>query len=242
MKVFTILILCIMSIGVIANPLPSKPHVYVEGSATIEIEPDEMSFSIKIAQTDEVLGEAKFSVDERSNILINICKELGILNEDIATTTLRVNPSYTYVDNKRVSNGTTVSRDVDIKLRDLEKYSDVMKAFVEAKISQTISTKLLVSNQNTLTDDALVKALKDAKQRATRLAAAQGKKLGDAYSISEFMTRGEERYMLQVTRDVSGKSSNIVHADLAMPSSPREPFEPGVMVAKAQVFVVYLLK
>lgn len=239
MKIVTVLLLVFLSLGLQASPLPSKPHIYVEGSATIEAEPDEMSFSIMITQTESTLAQAKLSVDTRSNTLIELCKKLGIPNENIATTTLRVRPSYTYKDNKRVPNGTIVSRNVDIHLKDLDKYSSVMMAFVDSEISQIISTKLLVSNESSLTDDALVKALADAKRRAERLAIAQGRKLGNAFSISEFMTRGEERYMLHVSRKVVGRSSSVMRAE--MPMEP-EPFEPGVMVAKAQVYVVYLLK
>ena len=85
--------------------------------------------------------------------------------------------------------------------------------------------------------------MKDARSRAERLAKSQGKKLGEPYSISEFMTRGEERYMLVVSRRIRGQSS----AEIAALSASgyggiREPFEPGIMVANAQVFVVFLLR
>ena len=237
-----LLVVLMLAFPVSASPLPEKPHVYVEGSATVEVEPDMMTFSVTISKTDDVLSIAKSDVDRRSFELIELSKSLGIGNKDLATTTLRVNPSYIYKDNKRVPNGTTVSREVEITLKDLTKYAGIMAALVKAEISQTISTKLMVSNKNELTDKALVLAMQDARHRAERLAKSQNKKLGGVHSISEFMTRGEERYMLHVTRRVVGKSSSVIHADISMPSKPREPFEPGVMVAKAQVFVVYLLK
>jgi len=166
---------------------------------------------------------------------------MGIKERDIATTALRVNPSYTYENNRQVPNGTTVSRQVDLHLRDLKKYPEIMKAFVEAEISQTISTQLLVANEQELADEALVKALKDAQQRAQSLAEAQGSKLGKAHSISEFLTRTDDNYKLQVSRGVVGESASGLQKD-AMMRSRAEPFEPGVMEARAQVYVVYLLK
>lgn len=229
------------SMGILASPLPLKPHVYVEGSASIEVSPDEISFSVTLARTELEVAQAKSDVDLRAHKLISLCKEVGIDEKDIATSTLRVNPSFTYKENQRVPNGTTVSRDVDIRLRNLSKYPEVIRALVDSDISQTISTKLHVSNEDELTDDALVKAMKDAHQRAIRLAETQGRKLGEVYSISEFMTRGEERYMLSVSRHVAGRTSSEILTDVML-SAPSEPFEPGVMVAKAQVFVVYLLK
>lgn len=240
-KLLVSAVLMFAAVAVVASPLPSKPHIYVEGSATVKAEPDEMRFSVTLEHTADTLGQAKAVVDERSHTLIDLSKKMGIAAEDIATTALRVYPSYSYENNRQVQNGTTVSRQVDLHLRDLTKYPAVMKAFVEAEISQMISTQLLVSDEEKLADQALVKALKDAQQRAQSLAAAQGRKLGGAYSISEFLTRDDDRYKLQVSRGVVGESGSAVQKD-SMARSASEPFEPGKMEATAQVYVVYLLK
>jgi uncharacterized protein YggE len=79
----------------------------------------------------------------------------------------------------------------------------------------------------------------DARARAERLAKAEGKELGEPFSISEFNTRENERYTLQVNRAIVGQSAT---ASRMMADKAMEPFEPGVMKAKAQVYVVYLLK
>jgi uncharacterized protein YggE len=242
-KILTSMAMVLVFTLAAADPLPTKPHVYVEGSATVEVEPDEMSFSISIVQTSDKLSDAKESVDGRSRKLIGLCKELGIAAEDIATTALRISPSYKYENNQQVPDGTTVSRDVEIHLRDLSKYSDVIRAFVASDISQTIRTTMMVSDSESATDKALVEALADARQRATRLAESQGMKLGGVHSISEFMTRGDERYLLQVSREIVGSSPDSAARGFAMEAgAPPEPFEPGVMLAKAEVYVVYYLK
>lgn len=240
-RLFIILALALAPAAALATPLPSKPHIYVEGSAAVEAEPDEMRFSLMLEHTADTLGQAKAVVDQRSHTLIDLSRELGISDADIATTALRITPAYTYENNRQVQVGTTVSRQVDIHLRDLKKYPEVMKAMVEAEVSQTVSTELLVSNEDKLSDEALIKALENAQQRAKRLAEAQGRALGRAFSISEFMTRDDNRYSLQVSRGVVGESSAGMAKD-AVARASSEPFEPGTMKARAQVFVVYLLK
>ncbi|HEY7886380.1 MAG TPA: SIMPL domain-containing protein [Cellvibrionaceae bacterium] len=223
-----------------ASPLPTKPHVYVEGSATVEVQPDMMAFSVELAHIADTVADAKANVDKRSRVLIDLCKKLGIAPEDIATTALRVNPNIVYEDGKQVPAGTQVSRTVDITLKDLTRYAEMMRALVAADISQTVSTRLLVSEEKSVTDQALVKAMDDARTRAERLATAQGKRLGEVYSISEFMTRGDERYTLQVSRQLMGDAVDAgVQADSMRAS---EPFEPGVIKATAQIYVVYLLR
>lgn len=239
-------LILLLSLSVYANPLPQQPHVYVEGSSTIEIEPDEMSFSLNIMHTSKELADAKSEVDDKSHKLISLCKKLGIKPKDIATSTLRIAPQYKYNDRVRVQTGNQVSRQVDITLRDLSNYAATIKAFIDAEITQTVNTKLLLSDQTSVTDKALANALTDAQQRATVLAKHQNKKLGKVYSISEFNTRGQERYQLNVSRGISGQlsSGGITSRSIGVArasDNDSEPFEPGTIKATAQVYVVYLL-
>jgi len=243
-RVVVILLVSICSAALMASPLPSQPHVYVEGSGSLEIEPDAVVFSLSLEHKAPNLEEAKKEVDRRSLKLIELCKELGVPTTDIGTTSLRATPSYAYIDNSPTPDGTIVSRDIEIHLRDLSKYPQVMEAFTLANVSRTQSTRLVVSNQSAITDKALEKAMEDAHARAELLASSAGKKLGEVYSISEFQLRNEETGYLRVSRTIGGKSSSFVESpDGGFNAGyAQEPFEPGMMVAKAQVFVVYLLE
>lgn len=223
----------------VATPLPAQPHVYVEGSAEIEVEPDTMTFTLSIQKVDLDLAKAKADVDARSRLLIDTVKKFGIKAEDVATTALNIRPEYEYRDNQRVLTGNNVSRQVDITLRDLKKYPDMMKAMVDAKISETINTNLTVADKKAVEEKAQTAAMKDARARAERLVKSQGREVGDPWSISEFNNRGNERWELTPNRQLMGQSSAKLEMRMADSS---EPFEPGVMKINAQVYVVYLLK
>lgn len=230
------------SVSALATPLPAQPHVYVEGSAEIEVEPDMMTFTLSIQTVDLDLAKAKADVDTRSRLLIDTCKKFGIKTDDIATTALNIRPEYDYKDNQRVLTGNNVSRQVDINLRDLKKYPEMMKALVDAKVSETINTNLTLADKKTVEEKAQNAAMDDAKARASRLAKSQGKAVGDPWSISEFNNRGNERWELKPARSLAGSSANIVAAADMGFKRESEPFEPGVMKITAQVYVVYLLK
>jgi hypothetical protein len=229
-----------LSFPALATPLPDQPHVYVEGSAELEVEPDTMTFTLSIQKVDLDLAKAKADVDARSRLLIETCKKFGIKAEDIATTALNIRPEYEYRDNQRVLTGNSVSRQVDITLRDLKKYPDMMKALVDAKISETINTNLTVADKKVVEEKAQTAAMSDARARAERLAKSQGKQVGDPWSISEFNNRGNERWELNPNRQLMG-SSGAMKMEMRVADSS-EPFEPGVMKITAQVYVVYLLK
>ncbi|WP_084617999.1 SIMPL domain-containing protein [Cellvibrio sp. OA-2007] len=228
--------------GVWANPLPAQPHVYVEGSAELEVEPDMMTFTLSIQKSDLDLAKAKTDVDARSRLLIETVKKFGIKANDIATTALNIRPEYEYKDGQRVLTGNNVSRQVDINLRDLKKYPEMMKALVDAKISETINTNLTLADKKTVEEKVQTAAMNDAKARANRLAKSQGKTAGEPWSISEFNNRGNERWELTPNRELMGRSG-VMKADASsLQRMASEPFEPGVMKITAQVYVVYLLK
>jgi uncharacterized protein YggE len=231
----------LLSFPASASPLPPQPHIYVEGSAELEVEPNMMNFSLNIQTLDLDLAKAKADVDARSRLLIETIKKFGIKAEDIATTALNIRPEYEYKENQRVLVGNQVSRQVDITLRDLKKYPDMMKALVDAKISETINTALTLSDKKSVEEKVQTAAMKDARDRAERLAKSQGKSVGDPWSISEFNMRGEEVWRLVPNRQLmDGSSSKMaMRAEIA---NSNEPFEPGKMKITAQLYVVYLLK
>lgn len=233
----------LLSIPVMATPLPNQAHVYVEGSAELEVEPDTMTFTISIQKVDLDLAKAKADVDARSRLLIDTIKKFGIKSEDVATTALNIRPEYEYKENQRVLTGNNVSRQVDITLRDLKKYPEMMKALVDSKISETINTVLTVADKKAVEEKVQTAAMEDAKARANRLAKSQGKTAGEPWSISEFNNRGNERWELNPAREFFANSPAAMKSDaMSLQRGGGEPFEPGVMKITAQVYVVYLLK
>lgn len=241
--VFAFFLAISVLVPAMADPLPDKPHIYVEGSAEIEVAPDQMIITIGLSHTDPDVAIAKKEVDERSTILIDACKDIGIDMQDLATTALHVSPAYEYHGGERIPLGTRVYRQVDITLRNLEKYPALMAALIEADISNTVSTRLEVSNEKTLSDRALVAAIEDARKRAEAMAESLGKDLGEAHSISEFDLRRDERNQLFTVRGIKSQpSSGAPELAFARSAAGEEPFVPGLIVARAQVYVVFLIR
>ena len=190
---------------------------------------------------DKDMKTAKADVDSRSNALINSCINMGVEQKDISSTALQIRPEYEYRDDSRVFSGTIVSRQIEITVKDLKNYPDLMMSLVESKVTQTISTKLSVSNGKSLSNEALVNALKDARLQAEIMAKASGKELGDVHSVSEFDTRSFELMLLSST---SRKAGGITKGTAASQrtSGRSEPFKPGLITVTAEAYVVYLLK
>lgn len=259
MKSVLFLIFTFLSLIASGVPLPDKPHVYVEGSANIDVSPDIVLFSIHLEEINLDVDLAKQIMDENSKKLLSKSVELGINLKDITSDSLRVSRKTRWDNGNNIYIGTSVSRNVNIKLTDIDKYSDVLSSLIALKVSENISSSLDVSDSDSLTDKALSAAMNDARKRASMLARSQGKVLGDVFSISEFNLRRFEKQYLNVTRNISGSYANIFAEDIGKSNDfeiadalsrvtgvsvrgAGSSFEPGTMMAKAQVFVVYELK
>src|SRR5215470_7674853 len=83
MNLLLFLLVALTSTSAMADPFPTGPHVYVEGSAEVRVEPDTVHLWVAIAATDPQLATAKASVDDRARKLIESCKKLGIKGVDI---------------------------------------------------------------------------------------------------------------------------------------------------------------
>ena len=55
-----------------ADVLPDKPHIYVEGSAQFDVEPDKIAITLAIVSVDQDVEVAKRDVDDRSRTLISL--------------------------------------------------------------------------------------------------------------------------------------------------------------------------
>lgn len=242
MKSLFIALALAVSLSATANPLPREPHIYVEGSADVEVAPDVAFLSVLIEESRSSAEEAKRVVDERSRKLIALSKELGVTGTDISTSGFNIAPHYDYVDGRSVYRGTTVSRTIDLTLNNLESYPALLKALIDSGVSRTLTHELDVKNREEVLSQARVKAMDDARQKAQMLARSQKVKLGGVHSISEFNLRQDEVHKLypSATMGGAGKLGNAaVEYDR---SRAEEPFLPGLLVVKAQMYVVYYLK
>src|SRR5690606_41284921 len=85
------LALIFMSSFALANPLPAKPDIYVEGSAESEVIPDQMTITLGLSAEDMDVAIAKQDVDKRAHQLINPLKAIAIDAKDIGNTYLQGN-------------------------------------------------------------------------------------------------------------------------------------------------------
>ena len=229
--------------------LPDAPHIYVEGSAEVQIAPDVLRLSGEISSTSLDAAEAERSVYEKSAILLKACKDNGINSDQISSSTVSMSPKYEYRNRRNELVGYELSRTFEITLTTLEKYYPALRAIVESGAVSELDAKFSVSDSEPSIIRAQQLAIEDARSRAERLAEQAGMALGSVYSITEFNLREEERASLHPQRFLFEGELGGVLEEIVVTASSRESgyyaeplFEPSNVATTATVFIVYTLK
>lgn len=119
------------------------------------------------------------------NELISRVKAAGVEEKDIQTTSYNVYPVYDWVDNKQKLRGYSVSQNVHVKVRNLDKVGDLVGMAGELGANQIGGIGFAVDDPEGLRQEARVKALENAKAKAEALARVAGVKLRRVVSFDE---------------------------------------------------------
>jgi len=211
----------------LAGSLPDVPHIVVTGEYEIHAVPDILTISLGIADTGYEVAQAREDVEGRSKSLINTFQKLGIAREDINSSELQITPHYNWNNQAQIYAGTEVSRNIEVTLRNLSRYDELVRAIIEAGVARIYSTNLGSTQEKKLREEALRGAIADAMRNGAIMVEHLPEKIGPIYSISPqtfARTFGQGQYEVAET-------------------SRQSAFEPGTIVFKESLqLVFYLIK
>ena len=163
----------------------------VSGSASTFVIPDTASLSIGVQTQGKDASEASEKNAVLMNAVISALKNLGLADKEIRTTFLSVQPVYNYSRDGITQGivGYTASNNVQVTTQMLDKLGDIVDKSVNSGANQVSGISFMVSEekQKQARDDLLVNAVKDAGDKAKKLAESLNVRIVSvkATSISE---------------------------------------------------------
>ena len=166
-----------------------KPRrsITVSASGAVSVEPDQARITSGVTADGATAREALTSNSAAMQKVIAALKEAGIDPKDIQTAAFRVEPRYTRPIEGQAAkiDGYSVTNEVQVLVRDLDKLGDILDRLVTAGANQTAGLNFEVSKAETLLDEARQQAVANALRRANLYAAAAGAKVGEVLTIVE---------------------------------------------------------
>lgn len=163
-----------------------RRKIEVNGSAETEITPDEIYIAISLKEYfKDNNNKKRVSITELEKELYAAVVKAGIPKEDLMINNVS---GYTDYWNKKKDPNFLASKQYKLKVKDLNSFNQIIAAIDPKGIASTYVESYNHSKIAQLKNDLRVKALLNAKEKATALTNAVGEKLGGALLIQDHNT------------------------------------------------------
>lgn len=179
-NLFLLTILITFTYNTFAQNVDLRRKIEVTGTAEQEVTPDIIYVSISLQEY--INGKNKITIDQLEGQLENAVKAAGIAKEDFTINNIS---AYNNTYQKKKNPDFLASKQYSIKFHDLDKFNQILSQVDPKGVQSTNINSYDYSKINDLKRDLKIKALLNAKEKATYLLNSIGDKTGDAISITE---------------------------------------------------------
>ncbi len=175
----------IVTVAILRDRIVNKQYwqVSVSGRGTVSYEPDVANITMGV-QVDKVnrADQALTQLNEKINSVIKAVEEIGVTKENIKTQNYTLYPQYDWINNVQTPGGYNASQLLVVKVTNLsvnkDLVSQVIAAATKAGVNQIQGVTFDSSKLEDLKQEARLKAIADAKNKAGSIASNLGVRLG----------------------------------------------------------------
>jgi len=168
-----------------AEQIPN-PVISVSATGSTAQTPDTASVSAGVVTQGKTAGQAMRANAEKMNRVFTELKAAGILDKNIQTSQLSLQPRYDYSDRRAPKiQGYEARNTVSAKTEDLDGVGPMLDALVVAGVNNINGVQFSVKDAKAAKDKARDDAIREARAKAAAMADAAGVRLGKLQSLSE---------------------------------------------------------
>jgi hypothetical protein len=212
-----------------AQEIKPIPQISVAGEGKVKVVPDQATISATVETKGNNAKEVKKQNDQQMEAVLKIIKKMNLATADYRTQRVSLNPVYDYEKKKTSYNATQT---VEIILRDLSKYDELMEGLVNEGINRIDNVIFQSSKLAQYQAEARKLAMKDAKLKAEDYVSVLGQKVGKAMTISD----NSQNYQPQPF--YASMKTMALNESIA----PRETLAEGEITITANVSVSFILE
>jgi uncharacterized protein YggE len=189
------------------------PQINVSGEGKVKVAPDQVSISATVETKGNNAKDVKKQNDEKMDAVLKFIKKMNIPTADYRTKQVSLNPQYDYEKKKTSYNATQT---VEILLKDLSKYDELMEGLVQQGINRLDKVSFETSKLVQLQSDARKLAMKEAKLKAEDYVSVLGQKVGKAFVIADNSQAYYPRPMYSAMKSAAMDSAGAENETLAI--------------------------
>lgn len=162
-----------------------RDTITIQGEGKVSSRPDVVKVTMGVYTEGVTVKDIQKKNADKMNAIIAAVKELGVKGEDIQTESYNISPRYDWTDGKQKLIGYSVSQNIAIKVRDMDKSGDVIAKGGELGANQIGGMSFTIDDPKALEAQARDLAIEDAKKKADVLANKLGLDIARVVSFSE---------------------------------------------------------
>jgi uncharacterized protein YggE len=169
------------------TPDPQSGTIAIVGEAEQGGAPDIAFITLGVSRDGETASAALRATSQAMREVIERVRKRGVEPRDIQTGSLSLSPRYRQPrgDERRTIIGYVASNQLTLRSRDIAALGSLLDDVVSAGSNEIRGLSFDVADRAKLLDEARVRAVEDAKRKASLYAEAAGIKLGDVVSVQE---------------------------------------------------------
>ena len=184
-KMFAMLLcLAILALGTGAA-LADGTTLSVTGNGTVLVESDLAIVTVGVQETSKDVLEAQSTVNEKIAAIKQALLDAGVEESSINTDSINIYANYDYSDNTEVIVGYTARNSLSVRTTDMDNVGSLIDAAFAAGANTLDNVQFTVQDDSEAREQALTKAVEDARRKADVLAAAAGLQIASIASIAE---------------------------------------------------------
>ena len=161
------------------------PAITVKGEGSIVVEPDLAAVTFAVTAEKEDASAAQQEVTEKANNVKNALLEAGFPEEQFKTQAVELYTNYDYSGDYARAAGYRASISMSLKEIPINDVGSVLGLCSENGVNEIDGVSVYYSRYDEAYLEALVKAMKQAKQKAEGIASAEGAVLSGQFSVVE---------------------------------------------------------
>ncbi|MDI5897493.1 SIMPL domain-containing protein [Flavobacterium yafengii] len=205
------------------------PQINVSGEGKVKVIPDQATIAVTVETKGNNAKDVKKQNDEKIDAVLKFIKKMNLAPADYKTQRVSLNPQYDYEKKKHSYNATQT---IEILLRDLSKYDELMEGLVDQGINRIDNVAFQSSKLAQYQSEARKLAMKDAKLKAEDYVSVLGQKVGRAMTISD----NSQTYFPQPMY------AAMKTMEMSDASAPRQTLAVGEINITANVTVSFILE
>lgn len=186
----------------------NQNSISVNGDGQVFVKPDTFILEVVAQEKTKTTEEGFKAVTQKIGSIQKLMKENGILDKDMQSINIGINPNYNYDNGKTTIDGFNATHGLRIKIRNLESVDKILAGVSTVSGIQIQNTSYDIDDKTEFYKEARNLAIAKAKQKAEEMAKATGIKVGKVMSISESQNYVAP-YANQMMKSVMADSANV---------------------------------